>query len=118
LTGAPRFDDALVMFTDDGIGSGDDELRTKLLLKYLEILDANATPPGAIAFYGRGALLVAEGSPAVEPLRALERRGARLIVCKTCVDWFGIADKVAVGVVGGMGDIAAAQVLAKKVVAP
>jgi intracellular sulfur oxidation DsrE/DsrF family protein len=113
---APRFDDTLVLVTNDGMGHAEPELGRKLLVKYLELLDANGTPPGVIAFYTRGVMVVTEGSPALEPLRALERRGVRLVVCKTCIDWFGVADKVRVGIVGGMGDILAAQVIARKVV--
>jgi hypothetical protein len=39
-----------------------------------------------------------------------------LIVCKTCLEYFGLLEKVRVGIVGGMGDIIAAQWLADKVV--
>jgi intracellular sulfur oxidation DsrE/DsrF family protein len=112
----PRFDDALVMVTNDGMGHADRELGRALLLKYLDLLEQNGTPPGAIAFYARGVHLVAEGSPAIDRLRALEARGVRVIACKTCLDAFGLADKVRAGVVGGMGDILAAQILARKVV--
>ena len=60
--------------------------------------------------------LVCEGSPVLDRLRALEAKGVHLIICKTCLDMMGLADKVAVGVVGGMGDIVAAQWTADKVV--
>jgi len=39
-----------------------------------------------------------------------------LIICKTCLDYYGLVDKVRVGIVGGMGDIIAAQALANKVI--
>jgi hypothetical protein len=113
---APRFDDTMLLVVNDGMGHAEPELGRKVFVKYLELLLANETPPGVIAFYTRGVLLATEGSPAVEPLGALERRGVRLVVCKTCVDWFGVADKLRVGIVGGMGDILAAQVMARKVI--
>lgn len=116
MSDAPRFDDTLVLVTEDGMGHAEPELQRKLLLKYLEILDANGSPPGVIAFYARGVKVVCEGSPAIERLRAFEARGVRLVVCKTCLDFYGVTDKVRVGVVGGMGDIVAAQALARKVV--
>jgi intracellular sulfur oxidation DsrE/DsrF family protein len=116
VTATPRFDDTLLLITNDGMGHAEPELGRKLLLKYLDLVAENGTPPGAIAFYTRGVMLVTEGSPAIERFAALERLGVRLIVCKTCLDFFGVADKVRVGVVGGMGDIVAAQVLARKVV--
>ena len=57
------------------------------------------------------------GPIAMEPLAAsLEQRGVRVILCKTCLDFHGLSDRVAVGVVGGMHDIIAAQWAADKVV--
>ncbi len=116
MTERARFDDTLVLVTEDGMGHAEPELGRRLLLKYLEVLEANGTLPGAIAFYTRGVRVVCEGSPAIERLRALEARGVRLVICKTCLDFYGLAGKVKVGVVGGMGDIVAAQVMARKVV--
>jgi hypothetical protein len=116
MTPAPGFGDTLVMVTRDGMGSAESELARKLLVKYLELLLANGTPPGAIAFYAQGVFAVCEGSPALPALGALEAKGVRLVVCKTCLDFYGVADQVRAGVVGGMGDIVAAQVMAKKVV--
>jgi hypothetical protein len=40
----------------------------------------------------------------------------RLIVCSTCLNYFGLTDKVKVGIVGGMADILEAQVRAEKVI--
>lgn len=115
-TTTPTFADTLLMVTSDGVGDAPPELGRKVFVKYLELIEENGTPPGVIAFYTRGVMLVTEGSPALERLASLERRGVRLIVCKTCIDFFNVADKVRVGIVGGMGDILAAQILAKKVI--
>ena len=116
MTAQPKFDDTLILVTSDGLGDAPQDLGRKVFVKYLELIEENGTPPGVIAFYTRGVLLVTEGSPALERLTSLEKRGVRLIVCKTCVDYFNVADKVKVGVIGGMGDILAAQILAKKVI--
>lgn len=111
-----RFDDTLILVTNDGLGQAPPELGRKLFVKYLDLLEENGTPPGVIAFYTRGVHLVTDGSPALDRLRSLESRGVRLIVCKTCIDYFEVADRVRVGIVGGMGDILAAQILARKVI--
>lgn len=116
MTPAPDFRGALLMVTNDGLGNADADLSRRLFVKYLEVLDANGTLPGAIAFYTRGVHLACEGSPALARLAEFESKGVRLILCKTCLDAFGLADRVRVGVVGGMGDIVAAQVMASKVV--
>lgn len=41
--------------------------------------------------------LVVEGSPVIGELKALEKKGVQLIACGTCLDYFGLKDKVVVG---------------------
>jgi len=67
-------------------------------------------------FYTDGVKLACQGSPVLEELRALEKAGARLILCQTCLTYFNLEDKVEVGIVGGMGDIVEALNRAWKVV--
>ena len=109
--------DTLVSFTRNGMGDADPELQLKLAGVWLTVCLDNDRLPGAITFYTDGVKLACEGSPVLEQLAALEAKGVHLILCKTCLDAFGLGDKVAVGVVGGMGDIFAAQAKAAKVIA-
>ena len=81
------------------------------------MLQENEFYPGAICFYSEGVKMVVEGSPVLDLLRALETKGVRLIICITCLQYYGLSDKVAVGIVGGMNDIVLAQWMAGKVVA-
>ena len=60
--------------------------------------------------------MVVEGSPVLDLLQALEAKGVRLILCSTCLQYYGLTDKVAVGIVGGMNDILLAQWMANKVI--
>ena len=106
----------MIQVTNDGMGAADAELQHTLLRKYLLLLQQNGTLPSAICFYTSGVKMVIEGSPVLEVLQSLEAHGVRLIVCKTCLDYFGLLEKVRVGIVGGMGDIIAAQWLADKVI--
>lgn len=76
----------------------------------------NGRLPGAICFYTDGVRMVCEGSPVLEALRSLEAKGVHLIACKTCLDALGLAERHAIGVVGRMGDIVAAQLAAGKVI--
>jgi peroxiredoxin family protein len=116
MSQTPGLRDTLLLVTRDGLGDAEQELSRKLFVKYLEVLEANGTLPGAMAFMTRGVHLACEGSPAIQRLRAFEAAGVHVILCKTCIDWFGVADRVRVGVVGGMGDIVAAQAMAAKVI--
>ena len=106
----------LILVTNDGMGRTDPELQHKLAGIYLKLLDESGMFPGAICFYADGVKLVVEGSPVIDQLRSLERKGVHLIVCKTCLDYFGILDNVTVGIVGGMTDIIEAQWRAAKVI--
>jgi intracellular sulfur oxidation DsrE/DsrF family protein len=108
--------DAVILITHNGMGSADEKLQLTLIAKYFELLLHNGNLPSAICFYTDGVRLVCEGSPVIEQLQKLESLGVRLIVCSTCLNYFGLQDKVGVGIVGGMGDILEAQTKAEKVI--
>lgn len=116
MTDAPSFRDTLVLVPNDGMGHADPDLGRRLFVKWAELCLENRTPPGVLAFYTRGVHLACEGSPALAAIRALEAAGTRVVLCRTCLEAFGLLDRVACGVVGGMGDILTAQVMARKVV--
>jgi sulfur relay (sulfurtransferase) complex TusBCD TusD component (DsrE family) len=106
----------VLLINREGLGHAETTLQHKLLEIYLRLLDENDTMPYAICFYTEGVKLVVEGSPFIEPLRRLESRGVRLIICSTCLNYYGLTDKVQVGIVGGMADIIEAQWRADKVI--
>jgi hypothetical protein len=108
--------DAVIIITRNGMGSADEKLQLMLIAKYLELLLHNGNLPSAICFITDGVRLVCEGSPVIEQLQKLESSGVRLISCSTCLNYFGLQDKVRMGIVGGMGDILEAQIKAEKVI--
>jgi len=110
------FADTVILITREGMGSADTTLQLKLLDTYLRLLVENKTLPAVICFYTEGVKLVVEGSALLERLAQIERSGVRLVVCSTCLAYFGLNDKVHVGIVGGMPDIVEAQVKASKVI--
>jgi hypothetical protein len=46
----------------------------------------------------------------------LEQKGVRLIACSTCLESYGLANQLKVGIAGSMADILEAQALADKVI--
>ncbi len=110
-------DKTVYLFTSAGLGQTDNaELKLKLAQKFLALL-AEARPlPAQLCFYTDGVRLCVAGSPVLDELRALEALGVELVLCSTCLETFGLRSQVAVGVVGGMGDILAALGGASKVV--
>ena len=109
------FADTILLITREGMGSAETALQQKLLDTYLRLLLEHNTLPPAICFYTDGVKLVVEGSPLLERLSQLERAGVRLI-SSTCLGYFGLMEKVRVGMAGGMPDIIEAQAKAGKVV--
>jgi intracellular sulfur oxidation DsrE/DsrF family protein len=105
----------VLLLTRDGMGTAEPALARKLAATYLDLLDLDGREIDAVCCYAEGVRLVLEGAPSVEPLRHLAARGVRVIVCGTCVNFYGVADRVAVGEVMGMKDIIAAQWGAKRV---
>lgn len=105
-----------IIISHDGMGDAPLELRHTLMGKFLSLTIESGDLPAKILFYTEGIELVCQGSPVLEQLRELEKRGVELVICQTCLNYFDMADKVAVGVVGGMGDILTAIQQAGKVV--
>ncbi|PWH13393.1 MAG: sulfurtransferase-like selenium metabolism protein YedF [Anaerolineae bacterium] len=108
--------DTVILITRNGMGDADPALQQKLIGIYLSLLDQNNLLPGAICFYTEGVKLVVEGSPVLQTLTSLEKKGVHLLICSTCLDYFQLADKVQVGIKGGMTDILEAQRRASKVI--
>jgi sulfur relay (sulfurtransferase) complex TusBCD TusD component (DsrE family) len=108
--------DTIILVTNNGMGTADPALQHKLAAKYFELLMQNTNLPAAICFYTEGVKLTVTGSPVLEQLKALEANGVRLIICSTCLDFYGINDQIQVGIVGGMTDVIEAQTKAGKVI--
>jgi intracellular sulfur oxidation DsrE/DsrF family protein len=105
-----------ILITRNGMGEAEAGLQQKLMNIYFTMLEENELLPGAICFYADGVKLVVEGSPVLDILHKLESKGVHLIVCSTCLQYYGLTEKVAVGIAGGMHDIILAQWMADKVI--
>jgi intracellular sulfur oxidation DsrE/DsrF family protein len=108
--------DTIILVTNNGMGKADLALQHKLAAKYFELLAQNINLPVAICFYTEGVKLTVTDSPVLEPLKALEAKGVRLILCSTCLDYYKLSDQIQVGIIGGMSDIIEAQTKASKVI--
>jgi len=97
------------VFNSYGVGHSEDaELKIKLAKKFLTLIAEAGPLPSQICFYTEGVRLCIQNSPVLDELRPLEHKGVELVLCSTCLDTFGLLDQVAIGVVGGMGDIVTA----------
>ena len=106
----------VLAITSQGLGRGDEELGRNLAVNFLRTLAFGDDVPGIIVCYNEGVKLAEQGSPAVPMLEALVQKGTDVVLCGTCVKYFALADRVAVGRVGDMQGIVAALLAAEKVI--
>jgi selenium metabolism protein YedF len=100
----------------EAMGRGDDKLGKRLTGAFLRKLQIIEPKPDAIIFYNSGVKLTAEGSTVLDALHELERTGVELLACGTCIQFFELQDKIAVGHVSNMLEIATTLMESDKVV--
>ena len=114
----PAPSDYVVFAGRDVIGEGDAELGHSLIKMFFYTLSEKTDLPSAILFMNHGVRLVTENQQTIEHLKVLEQRGVRLIVCGTCLNYYGLTEKLAVGGVTNMYSIVEKLAGAGKVVKP
>ncbi len=100
------------------MGTGDEKLGKALIKAFIFALSKQDTLPSAIVFYNSGAFLTCEGSESIEDLKEMENEGVRIITCGTCLDFYGLKEKLAVGSVSNMYDIVETQEKASVIIRP
>ncbi|MCM0759705.1 sulfurtransferase-like selenium metabolism protein YedF [Sporomusa sphaeroides DSM 2875] len=92
----------VVVLSADTMGTGDDELGHILMKGFIFALTQLDTLPDTILIYNTGAKLAVQGSSSLEDLLALEKAGAAVLTCGTCLNHLGIAQQLGVGEVTNM----------------
>ena len=102
----------------DCMGRGDDELGHKLMKAFIFAVTQHEELPATMLFYNGGAKLTVEGSPVLEDLKGLAEHGVEILTCGTCLNFYGLTEKLAVGSVTNMYTIAEKLTQAGNVVKP
>ena len=100
------------------MGNGDDALGATLMKGFLYAISQLEVLPTAILFYNGGAKLTVEGAVSVEDLKSMEAQGVEILTCGTCLNFYGLTDKLAVGSVTNMYAIVEKLNGATKVIRP
>lgn len=96
----------IILVSTDKLGSGDDKLGAMLMKSYLYALSESDKLPSEMIFLNGGVKLTVEGSESLESLNKLKERGVNILCCGTCLDFYEIKDKLAIGEVTNMYTIA------------
>ena len=110
--------DKVVVLSSDVMGSRDDELGATLMKAFMFALTQQDELPATIVAYNGGVKLTVEGSPVLDDLKKLAEAGVEIMSCGTCLNHYGISDKLAVGEVTNMYVIVEKQLNARVVVRP
>jgi selenium metabolism protein YedF len=112
-------DGAYVVAVDTAcMGRGDEKLGKTLMKGFLYALSQQKVLPSTVLFYNGGAHLTVEGSESLEDLKAMEQSGVEVLTCGTCLDFYGIKEKLAVGSVTNMYAIVEKLTTASRVIKP
>jgi selenium metabolism protein YedF len=108
---------SVLLVASEHVGRGEhDELGRILTRNFFHTLSELESIPEVILFLNSGVKLVADDSPVLPDLLKLQGRGVKMLACGTCLDFYGIKARVAVGEVSNMVTIAGTMMQAAKVV--
>lgn len=117
-TGRPRKAAKVVAIASATMGVGDDRLGATLLRGFIYALTEQDDWPETMLFYNGGAHLTVEGSESLDDLRRLETGGVQILTCGTCLNHYGLSEKLAVGGVTNMYSIVELLTSADVVIRP
>jgi len=92
------------------------ELGQVLMRGFFHALSEMNPLPNTIIFFNSGVKLVVEGSPVVEDLQFLREQGVEVLACGTCLGYYNLKEKVAVGEVSNMYTIVETMLTAARVI--
>ena len=118
VTPSGRKKKTVVAVTASVMGTGNDELGAVLIKGFLYALTQMDELPSSILFYNGGAALTCEGSASIEDLKSLETQGVEILTCGTCLNYYKLSEKLAVGGVTNMYEITERLTQADLVVRP
>ena len=95
-------DDVAILITNRYFGQGDEELGKILMRSFLYTLTELNGRVINFIFMNSGVGLTTEGAEVREILQSLCQEGVEILSCGTCLDFYGLKDKLAVGDVTNM----------------
>lgn len=108
----------VVVISSDKMGEGEAELGNILMKGFVYALTQLETLPTTILLYNKGAYLSCKGSPVLADLQTLCEAGVEIFTCGTCLNYYGLEEKLKVGSVANMYMIVETQTKADLIIKP
>jgi len=106
----------VVLVKSNVLGQGNDQLGGMLMKSFMYTLTQMEGEIKTLIFLNSGVLLTTAGSELIDHIKLLESNGVEIISCGTCLEFYGLVDKLQVGAVGNMYGIAEEMFHASKVI--
>ena len=116
ICAVPARGPVVVAIGSSEMGNGDPKLGKILMKSFLYSLTQLDALPQTVLFFNGGVRMTTEGSESIEDLKALEAQGVEILSCGTCLDFYGLKDKLCVGGITNMYVIAQTMAEAGNVV--
>jgi len=113
---APAQSGDVIFITTDVLGTGNPELGAILMKAFLNTLWDTSPKPQKILFLNDGVRLTVEGSDVLDTLNLLEKEGVEIFSCGTCLEYYGLTDRLRAGQVTNMYDTVDSLLNAEKVI--
>lgn len=97
--------DLTIVIASNLFGDGDEKLGEILMKVYIYSLAENKVLPNNLIFMNSGVKLVCVGSNVLDSLSEMREKGVNILSCGTCLDFYGLNEKVLVGEIGNMYSI-------------
>jgi len=108
----------IIAFTSDKMGEGDEKLGRLLMTNFIKAIKELEKLPEKMIFYNNGVKLGSDGSPVLEHLKEIERMGVGILLCATCAKYYSLEEKIKVGSLSNMYEIAQVMASTGNVIKP
>ncbi|MEQ8236057.1 MAG: sulfurtransferase-like selenium metabolism protein YedF [Syntrophomonadaceae bacterium] len=106
----------VILIKSNILGDGNDSLGSVLMQSFLYTLTQMDVELKSLLLLNSAVLLTTAGSQLITCLKQLERNGTDIVSCGTCLEFYGLLDRLEVGRVGNMYAMVEAMMQANKVI--
>ncbi len=108
----------VVYINSQFMGVGEEALGAILMRSFLKTLLDLEIKPSRLILVNSGVRLAIKGSEVLETLRSLSEKGIEILSCGTCLDFYRLKEKLEVGKISNMYDIAQSLLEADRLIRP
>jgi len=110
--------DMALVLKSSMLGDGEPDLGEKLMKSFLTVLSESKSYPAQIICMNSGVYLTTANSPLTDIMKKFEKAGVVIRSCGTCLDYYGLGDKLIVGSASNMNEAVKSMTTFGKVIYP